>query len=163
MDNWVVTKLKNQLKKYNKFVYRVKLSRFKKTLQHCGDDTSIQFPVCFEGPEHIFVGNNVSINAFVHMWGHGGINIGNDCLIASHVSINSVTHNPDVSPYKNSIVTKAVNIGANVWIGSHAIILPGITIGDNSIIGAGAVVNRDVPANVTVAGVPAKIIKNHNG
>jgi len=162
MANWFATKLKNQLKKYSRFINRIKVSRFKKTLQHCGANTSIQFPVCFEGPEHISIGNNVSINAFVHIWGHGGINIGNDCLIASHASINSVTHDPDVSPYRNSIVTKVVNIGSNVWVGSHAVILPGVTIGDNSIIGAGAVVNRDVPANVTVAGVPAKIIKKHN-
>src|SRR5882762_1500974 len=161
MDNWLVTKFKNQLIKLKKFLYRNKLKRFKKTFKHCGTNTFIQFPVRFEGAENISIGNNVSINAFVHIWGQGGINIGNDCLIASHVSINSVTHDPATLPYKNSIVTKEVNIGNNVWIGSHAVILPGIHIGDNAIIGAGAVVNKDVPANVTVAGVPAKIIKSH--
>jgi len=161
MDNWLVTKFKNQLIKLNQFLYSNKLKRFKKTFKYCGNDTFIQFPVRFEGPKNISIGNNVSINAFVHMWGHGTINIGDDCLIASHVSINSVTHNPEVLPYKSNIVTKEVNIGKNVWIGSHSVILPGVKIGDNAIIGAGAVVNKDVPANVTVAGVPAKIIKSH--
>lgn len=161
MDNWFVTKFKNQLAKFSRFGYRRKLRRFKTHLKHCGDGTFIQFPVRFEGCEHISIGSNVSVNAFVHIWGHGTVNIGDDCLVASHVSINSVTHDPGVSPYKESIVTKAVNIGNNVWIGSHAVILPGVTIGDNAIIGAGAVVNRDVPPNVTVAGVPAKVIKVH--
>ncbi|WP_278853885.1 DapH/DapD/GlmU-related protein, partial [Thomasclavelia spiroformis] len=51
-------------------------------------------------------------------------------------------------------------IGKKVWIGSHATILPGVTIGDNAIVAAGAVVTKDVPANTVVGGVPAKIIKN---
>ncbi|MES2278849.1 MAG: acyltransferase [Bacteroidota bacterium] len=158
MVNWLVTKFKNQLIKFDKFLYSYKLKRFKQTLKHCGTGTFIKFPVCLEGPQYISVGDNGSINAFVHMWGHGGITIGNNCLIASHVSINSVTHNTTVLPYNSSVVEKPVNIGNNVWIGSHAVILPGITIGDNAIIGAGAVVTKNVPANVTVAGVPAQII-----
>jgi len=161
MDNWFITKFKNQLAKFSRFIYRRKLYLFKTNLKSCGPGTFIQFPVRFEGREHISIGNNVSINAFVHIWGHGTVAIGNDCLIASHVSINSVTHDPTVPLYKESIVSKTVNIGDNVWIGSHAVILPGVTIGDNAIVGAGAVVNRDVPAGVTVAGVPAKVIKVH--
>jgi maltose O-acetyltransferase len=161
MDNWFIKKIENQLTKLTKLLYHYKLNRFKKTLKHCGEGTFIQFPVRFEGAEHISIGNDASINAFVHMWGHGGITIGNDCLIASHVSINSLTHDTGISPYKNGIVQKAVNIGNNVWIGSHVVILPGITIGDNAIVGAGAVVNKNVPPNVTIAGVPAKIIKSH--
>jgi maltose O-acetyltransferase len=135
------------------------MRRFKKELKFCGENVFIQYPVRFEGKDNISIGNNVSVNAFVHMWGNGRITIGNDCLIASHVSITSLTHDVKTIPYKNCIIGKEVNIGNNVWIGSHAVILSGIKIGDNAIIGAGAIVTKDVPANVTVVGVPAKIIK----
>jgi hypothetical protein len=57
------------------------------------------------------------------------------------------------------MIAKPVKIGNNVWVGAHATILQGVTIGDNAIIAAGAVVAKDVPANVIVGGVPAKIIK----
>ena len=52
-----------------------------------------------------------------------------------------------------------IKIGCRVWIGAHATVLPGVTIGDNAVIAAGAVVTKDVPANAVVGGVPAKIIK----
>ena len=132
------------------------------TFKSCGENTFIQFPVRIEGANYIEIGNNVSINAFVHMWGHGKITIGDDCLIASHVSINSVTHDATAKLYRNSIIEKEVFIGNDVWIGSHAIILPGLTIGNNAIIGAGALVNKDVPAGAVVAGVPAKVIRYIN-
>jgi maltose O-acetyltransferase len=162
LDNWIITKVKNQIKKLNVFFYNSKLKRFKNTFKRCGENTFIQFPVRIEGANHIDVGNNVSINAFVHIWGQGNVTIGDDCLIASHVSINSVTHDTNAKLYRNSIVEKEVVIGNNVWIGSHAIILPGIKIGNNAIIGAGALVNKNVPSGAVVAGVPAKIIKYIN-
>ena len=160
MFNWVKTKVKNQLIRLNGIIYFQKVERFKKKFKKCGTGVFIQFPVRIEGMEYVSIGNNVSINAFVHMWGQGIINIGNDCLIASHVSITSLTHDTNATLYRNTVLEKEVNIGNNVWIGSHAIILPGVNIGDNSIIGAGALVNKDVPANVVVAGVPAKIIRS---
>lgn len=158
MVNQAIEKLKNQKIKLDKFLYRLKLNRFKKQLYESGTGIHIRFPVCFEGPQGISIGNDVSINAFVHMWGHGGIRIGNNCLIASHVAITSLTHDSNADLYKDVIIQKEVIIGNNVWIGSHAVILPGITIGDNAVVGAGAVVTRNVPANTTVAGVPAQII-----
>jgi len=160
LANWVITKIKNQVVKLNKFLYRNKLKRFKKTLKYCGENTSIQFPVCLEGPEYISLGKNVSINAFVHMWGHGKITIGDNCLIASHVSINSVTHDTHAAIYHQTVIEKEVIIGNNVWLGSHAVILPGIKIGDNAIVGAGAVVTKDVPSGATVVGVPARVVNN---
>lgn len=57
------------------------------------------------------------------------------------------------------MIPAPVKIGNRVWVGAHATILAGVTVGDNSVIAAGAVVTKDVPANVVVAGVPAKIIK----
>ena len=55
---------------------------------------------------------------------------------------------------------KSVIIGKNVWIGTHAVILPGVTIGDRAVIGAGSIVTKDVPANSVAVGNPAKVIKN---
>lgn len=57
---------------------------------------------------------------------------------------------------------KPIHVGKNVWIGAHATILPGVNIGDGAIIGAGAVVNKNIPANCVAVGVPAKPIKNIN-
>jgi len=145
--------------KIEKWLYDYKLAKFKRQLGSCGEHTFIQFPVRFEGVKHICIGANVSINAFVHMWGHGGIHIGDNCLIASHVSINSVTHDTAALLYRDTIIEKEIRIGKNVWIGSHAVILPGVTIGDNAIVGAGAVVTKDVPAGKTVIGVPARVLK----
>jgi acetyltransferase-like isoleucine patch superfamily enzyme len=85
--------------------------------------------------------------------------IENDLLIAPKVSI--ITENHPVNPKERKILDlRSVKISRNVWIGASATILPGITIGENSVIAAGSVVTKDVPANTVVAGIPAKIIKN---
>lgn len=89
----------------------------------------------------------------------GGIEIGNNVLIASHTVITSLTHDINADFYKNTLIKRKVTIGNNVWIGSGAIILPGVRISDGAVIGAGSVVTKDVPHNTIVAGVPAKPIK----
>ncbi len=128
----------------------------------CGRDVSIQWPVVINGADHLRVGNDVSINAFVHIWAQGGVTIGDSTLIASHVAITSLTHPQDSAKFSDSVVSKQVVIGSNVWIGSHAVIMPGVRIGDGAIVGAGAVVLRDVPAGDVVAGVPAVSIRRPN-
>ncbi len=100
-------------------------------------------------------GRGVSINAFVHIWGQGGVTIGDNCLIASHVVVTSLTHDPQAPNHAESLIARPVVIGRNVWIGSHAVILPGVTVGDGAVIGAGAVVTKDVPPGITVVGIPA--------
>lgn len=121
----------------------------------CGDNVSLQLPVVINHPDHLRVGARVSINAFVHIWALGGVTIGDDTLIASHVAITSLTHDPRAELFSASQQTRPVVIGRNVWIGTHAVILPGVTIGDGAIIGAGAVVTRDVASRAVVVGVPA--------
>ena len=88
----------------------------------------------------------------------GGIEIGDDCLIGHQVVIATLNHDPTPDRRK-SMISAPVRIGRNVWIGSHATILPGVTVGDDAIIAAGAVVTKDVPAGTIAAGVPAKTIK----
>ena len=95
----------------------------------------------------------------MHIWGYGGVDIGENTMIASHVAIISVTHDKNAQPYNQSCICKKIVIGKNVWIGSHAVILPGVTIGDNVIIGALSFVNKDIPSNSIAVGSPCKVIK----
>ena len=107
---------------------------------------------------NIKVGKNVFINSGCCFQDQGGIEIGDNVLIGQQVVIATINH--DFVPDKRANMFPApVKIGNGVWIGAHATILSGVTLGDSAIIAAGAVVTKDVPENVVVAGVPAKIIK----
>lgn len=109
--------------------------------------------------KNITVGKNVFINSGCCFQDQGGITIGDNALIGQQVVIATLNH--DLCPEKRANMLPApVIIGNNVWVGAHATILAGVTIGDNSVIAAGAVVTKNVPANSVVAGVPAKVIKN---
>ena len=107
---------------------------------------------------NITLGKNVFINACCKFQDQAGIEIGDNVLIGHSVVIATLNH--DFNPNKRaSMIPKKVKIGSSVWIGSNSIILPGVTINDGAIIGAGSVVVKDVPKNAVVAGNPAKIIK----
>lgn len=116
-------------------------------------------PFYSECGKNIFVGENVFINCCCHFQDHGGVYIGDGSLIGSNVVMATINH--DLNPLHRADNHPApIHIGKKVWIGSHVTILPGITIGDNAIVAAGAVVTKDVAANTVVGGVPAKFIKN---
>lgn len=110
------------------------------------------------GYSNISIGERVSFGGNVYLMGHDRIEIGDDCMFAYGVIICTATHDYQFPIMNRSYVTKPVKIGSNVWCGLNSIILPGITISDGSVIGAGAVVTKDVPKNAIVAGVPARII-----
>jgi acetyltransferase-like isoleucine patch superfamily enzyme len=114
----------------------------------------------------IEIGNNVSIETDCHIGCIDKISIGNGVLIASGVYISDHSHGSlnyddvEIPPLKRVLSSKGpVIIDNNVWIGERAVILAGITIGQCSIIGANAVVTKDIPPYSIVAGVPAKILK----
>ncbi|MEY4432711.1 MAG: hypothetical protein RLZZ44_841 [Bacteroidota bacterium] len=108
--------------------------------------------------KHIFIGKNVFINHGCSFLDLGGITIEDDVLIGPQVNI--ITENHPVDPKsRKSLDLKSVTIKRNAWIGANATVLPGVTIGENSIVAAGAVVTKDVPDNTIVGGVPAKFIK----
>lgn len=123
------------------------------------DNTFAMFPPFYtDCGKNISVGKNVFINSGCRFQDQGGITIGDGVLIGHNVVLATLNH--DIDPRKRSTMHPApVKIGNDVWIGSNATVLPGVTIGDGAIIAAGAVVNKDVPSNVIVGGVPAKIIK----
>ena len=107
--------------------------------------------------KNIHLGKNVFINSACQFQDQGGIFIGDNCLIGPGTMIATLNHYPD--PERRQGMTHApVVIGKNVWTGAHVTILPGVTIGDNAIVAAGAVVAKDVPADTIVGGVPAKAI-----
>ena len=108
---------------------------------------------------NIHIEKNVFINSGCKFQDQGGVYIGENSLIGHNVILATLNH--DMDPYHRAdLHPKPIHIGKRVWIGSGSMILPGITIGDNSIVGAGSVVTKDVPPNVIVAGNPAKFIKN---
>jgi acetyltransferase-like isoleucine patch superfamily enzyme len=104
------------------------------------------------------IGKNVFINFDCVFLDLGGITIEDNVLIAPKVSLLSEGH--PISPNdRQSLVPGHIHIKKNAWIGARATILPGVTIGENSVVAAAAVVSKDVPANTVVGGVPAKTIK----
>lgn len=109
--------------------------------------------------QHINIGRNVFINHDCSFLDLGGITIEDDVQIAPKVSLITESHPLDPSK-RRDLDLKAIVIKKNAWLGAGAIILPGVTVGENAVVAAGAVVTQDVPANTVVAGVPAKIIKH---
>jgi acetyltransferase-like isoleucine patch superfamily enzyme len=105
------------------------------------------------------IGKNVFINFDCVFLDLGGITIEDNVLIAPKVSLLSEGH--PISPNeRQSLVPGHIHIRKNAWIGAGAMILPGVTVGENAVVAAGAVVSKDVPANTIAGGVPAKIIKS---
>jgi acetyltransferase-like isoleucine patch superfamily enzyme len=92
----------------------------------------------------------------------GPVTIGSHVNLAQGITVTALNHNFEESCKRideQGVTTKPVIIGNDIWIGANAVILPGVTIGDHSVVAAGAVVTKDVPPHSLVAGVPAKIIK----
>jgi maltose O-acetyltransferase len=125
-----------------------------------GEGISIQHNFHCDLGYNIHVGKNFHAGYNCTILDMAEVRIGDNCMIAPNVGIYTAGHN--ISPVDRHKTGHAypINIGSNVWIGGHVVILGGVTIGDNSIIAAGAVVTKDVPANVIVAGNPAKKIKD---
>ena len=93
------------------------------------------------------------------------LTIGQGTIIAQNCLITTEKHGTEINGvyfYKQPLNTKKVTVGKNCWIGQNVCILPGVNIGDNVIIGAGAVVTKDIPSNSIAAGNPAKVLKKYN-
>ena len=123
------------------------------------DDSFRMFPPFHtDCGKNISISKNVFINSGCHFQDQGGITIGDDCLIGHCVVMATLNHG--FEPDKRSWNYPApIVLGNNVWVGANATILQGVTIGDNAIVAAGAVVTKDVASNTVVAGVPARVVK----
>ena len=117
-------------------------------------------PLYINYGKHTKIGKNVFINFDCTFLDLGGITIEDNVLLAPKVSLLSEGH--PVSPEnRHSLMVGHIHIKKNAWIGAGAIILPGVTIGENSIVAAGAVVSKSVPDNTIAGGIPAKVIKEN--
>ena len=118
----------------------------------------IETPFYTDFGKNIAVGNNVFINAGCKFQDQGRIVIGDGTFIGHNTVLATLDH--DIAPEKRHILHPApIHIGSRVWIGANVVITKGVSIGDNFIIAAGAVVTHDIPVNVIAAGVPTKILR----
>lgn len=114
----------------------------------------------------ISIGKNVLIDDYSFISAQDTIQIGDEAMIASHCYIVDFNHIYPLSKSKKNIgkksgyITAPVKIGKYVWIGTHSVVLPGVTIGENAVIGAGSVVTKNIPANTIAVGNPAKVVKH---
>ena len=125
------------------------------------ESTTIFAPFYTNFGRFIKIGKNVFINHACSFLDMGGITIEDEVLIGPKVNL--ITENHPLDPTdRRALITKPIIIKRNAWIGAGATILPGVTIGENAVVAAGAVVSKNVPDNVIVGGVPAKIIRPIN-
>lgn len=120
----------------------------------------------------LFIGDNVQINDYVHITAMEKVILGNNVLIASKVYISDCSHgiytgsgndsNPQTVPSERPLISRPVTIEENVWLGEFVTVLPGVTIGKGTIVGANSVVSKSLPENVIAVGIPAKPIKRFN-
>ena len=122
-----------------------------------GEDVLIEAPFHCSYGLNIHLGARVFLNAGCTILDSAPVRIGDDTMLGPNVQIYCADHHRDPALRIRGLErAMPVTIGARVWIGGAAILLPGVTIGDEAIIGAGSVVTRDVPSGTTVAGNPAR-------
>jgi len=125
------------------------------------ESTTVFIPYYTNFGQFTQIGKNVFINHACSFLDMGGIIIEDHVLLGPKVNL--ITENHPLDPAdRRALICKPIIIKRNAWIGAGATILPGVTIGENAVVAAGAVVSKDVPANAIVGGVPAKFIKTIN-
>ncbi len=118
----------------------------------------------FGHPENIVLGSNIWIGDHTNIYAQGKVIIKDGTILADHVDIRTANHYYDgedlnLLPFDEKILIGTVTIEENVWIASHCVILPGVTIGEGAVIAAGSIVTKSVEPMSVVAGNPAKIVK----
>ena len=125
-----------------------------------GEGCWVEPPLRANWGSHTHLGDHVYANFNLTLVDDTHVYIGDSVMIGPNVTISAAGHpvDPDLrrEVYQYNL---PIRIEENVWIGAGAVILPGVTIGKNSVIGAGSVVNRDIPANVVAVGVPCRVLR----
>ncbi|MDU1904686.1 MAG: sugar O-acetyltransferase [Dysgonomonas sp.] len=132
----------------------------KKLLGKTGESFLIEQPFYCDYGYNIEIGENFFANMGLTILDEAKVIVGDNVFVAPHVGIYTAGHPLDVERRNKGLeYARPVTIGNNVWLGAQVSILPGVTIGDNTVIGAGSVVTKDIPANVLAAGNPCRIIR----
>jgi len=128
------------------------------TATEIDESTALFTPIYINYGKHTKIGKNVFINFGCTFLDLGGISIEDNVLIAPNVSLLSEGH-PIQPESRHSLTVGHIHVKKNAWIGAGATILQGVTIGENAIVAAGAIVSTDIPDNTIAGGIPAKFIK----
>lgn len=128
------------------------------TGQPIDHSVEIRLPFLTDYGRHLCLGKHVFINSNVQFTDLGGISLADNVLIGPGAMLITVNHQLDPAN-RRSLDTASIRVDSNAWIGARSVILPGVTVGRNAVVAAGAVVTKSVPNNTVVAGVPAKVIK----
>ncbi len=132
----------------------------KQLIPNSGDDLWLQPPFYCDYGTNILIGDNVFFNFNCVVLDVAQVKIGNRTKMGPNVQIYTATHPIDYKERATGLeFGKAITIGEDVWIGGSAIICPGVTIGDRTIVGSGSVVTKDIPSDVFAAGNPCKVIR----
>lgn len=135
----------------------------KELLGKCGENVVLGQGFYCDYGSNIEVGENFYTNCGVVILDVCKVKIGKNCLIAPQVGIYTAAHPLDRKKRTSGLeYGKPITIGDDCWIGGHAVINPGVTLGDNVVVGSGAVVTKSFPSNVVLVGNPARIIKKLN-
>lgn len=163
--------LMNEQAKYLELLYDFNATRpsesekrqelLKQMFAEIGDDCYIEPPLRANwGGKHVHFGHNVYANFNLTLVDDTHIYVGDYTMFAPNVVVSTAGHPIEVTLREQGYqFTSPIHIGRNCWIGAGALILPGVTIGDNTVIGAGSVVTRDIPANVVAYGNPCRVIR----
>jgi len=127
----------------------------------CGERCYIELPFRANwGGHHVHMGSDVYVNFNLTLVDDGDIYIGDKVMIGPNVTITTANHPIDPTLRARGLqYNKPVHIGTNVWIGANVVIVPGVRIGDNAVIGAGSVVTKDIPGNVVAVGNPCRVLR----
>ena len=133
----------------------------KSTFASCGEGCYIELPLRANwGGKNLHAGDRLYANFNLTLVDDGDIFIGDNVLIGPNVTIATACHPVDPDLRRKALqYNRSVHIADNVWIGACAVILPGVHIGENSVIGAGSVVTKDIPANAVAVGNPCRVIR----
>lgn len=128
-----------------------------------GDNCYIEPPLHANWGIHTHLGDNVYANFNLTLVDDTHIYIGDDVMLGPNVTLATAGHpiDPDIRKQATQFNIPII-IGSNVWIGANTVVLPGVTIGDNTVIGAGSIVTKDIPANVVALGSPCRVLREIN-
>ncbi len=140
-----------------------KTNAIKNLFGKTGNTFTIEQPFMCDYGYNIEIGENFYANHNLIILDENKVEFGDNVFIAPNCAFYTAGHPLDVERRNKGLeYAKPIKVGNNVWIGGNVVVLPGVTIGDNAVIGAGSIVNKDIPSNVVAVGNPCRVIKQIN-